>query len=155
MWEFQLMRAPFQVLIIPFQICNSVIKFAVFKRSDAGYWQFIAGGGEENETPKQAARREALEEAGIPNNLQFIRLDSTNTVPKCCFAVSKFWPKNLYVVPEYCFAVDMQNRDIALSSEHSEYRWATYDEARGMLNWDSNRNALWEINERLKASHGA
>jgi hypothetical protein len=29
-----------------------------------------------------------------------------------------------------------------------------YEEACNLLRWDSNRNALWELNERLKAPHG-
>ena len=149
------MRSPFQILVIPFRKGNSAIEYAVLKRSDAGYWQFIAGGGEDNETPEQAARREALEEAGIPRDMPLIRLDSTNTLPKDNFAAAGLWPGDLYVVPEYCFAVDLGKRSIALSSEHSECRWVRYEESRNMLRWDSNRNALWEINERLKNRLGA
>ena len=28
--------------------------------------------------------------------------------------------------------------------------WLTYEEAIKKLTWDSNKNALWELNERLK-----
>lgn len=51
----------------------------VFRRADDGNWQFITGGGEDDETPQQAAR----------------------------------------------------------------------GEARSLLRWDGNRNALWELGERL------
>jgi dATP pyrophosphohydrolase len=125
------------------------------RRRDAGYWQFIAGGGEDNETPEQAARREASEEAGIQDDARFIRLDSTSTVPKEDFAAAALWPSDLYAIPEYCFAVDMRNRNIAMSSEHSECRWAPYEEARRLLRWDSNRNALWEVNARLNKESNA
>ena len=37
-----------------------------------------------------------------------------------------------------------------LSSEHKEYRWVKYDEAMRLLKYDSNKTALWELNERLK-----
>jgi len=41
------MRAEFQVLVIPFiREPEGKIKYAVFKRSDGKYWQFIAGGGD-------------------------------------------------------------------------------------------------------------
>jgi dATP pyrophosphohydrolase len=143
------MRAPFQVLVIPFRKSNSNIEYAIFKRSDADYWQFIAGGGEDGETPEQAAQREASEEAGVSSDSHLIRLDSTSTVPKENFAAAKSWPSTLYVVPEYCFAVDLGKSDIAISPEHLEFRWVLYGEAQKMLEWDSNRNALWEINERL------
>ncbi|WP_425448387.1 hypothetical protein [Dethiothermospora halolimnae] len=42
-------RAPFQCLIIPFMIENNVPKFAIFKRADMRIWQFISGGGEDDE----------------------------------------------------------------------------------------------------------
>jgi dATP pyrophosphohydrolase len=144
------MRAPFQVLVIPFRRSDSGIEYAVLKRSDADYWQFIAGGGEEGETPDEAARREAMEEAGVPNSAPLVHLDSTSTVPKENFAASHVWPRHLYVIPEHCFAVNVGEHPVVISREHSECRWVSYEEAGKLLKWDSNRNALWEINERLK-----
>ena len=41
--------------------------------------------------------------------------------------------------------------DPLLSSEHSEYRWCDAIEAQKLLKYDSNRVALWEQCERLKA----
>jgi broad specificity phosphatase PhoE len=38
---------------------------------------------------------------------------------------------------------------ITLSREHTDYRWVAYAEAARLLRWDSNRTALWELNERL------
>jgi hypothetical protein len=40
---------------------------------------------------------------------------------------------------------------LAVSGEHRKVRWVSYDEARSLLKWDSNGDALWELNERLKA----
>jgi dATP pyrophosphohydrolase len=71
-------------------------------------------------------------------------------VPKECFAAAALWPPEIYVIPEHCFAVDVSNRVIALSAEQTELRWVSYEEASGLLKWDSNRNALWELKERLK-----
>src|SRR5215216_3724181 len=65
-------RAPFQVLVLPFRIVDtSTFEYALFKRSDEPYWQGIAGGGEDAETPLAAARREAFEEAQIPPSTTF------------------------------------------------------------------------------------
>jgi len=36
-----------------------------------------------------------------------------------------------------------------LSGEHRDIHWLPYNEAYDRLTWDSNRNALWELNERL------
>jgi len=42
------MRAPFQVLVIPYRSMASALEFAVLKRSGANDWQFVAGGGDPN-----------------------------------------------------------------------------------------------------------
>jgi dATP pyrophosphohydrolase len=54
------------------------------------------------------------------------------------------------VIPQYTFAVHVESDNITLSHEHTEFKWATYEEADQMLHWQSNRTALWELNERLK-----
>ena len=59
------MRAPFQVLVIPYKIINNEILYGIFLRSDMKVWQTISGGGEDDESPIEAAKREANEEAGI------------------------------------------------------------------------------------------
>lgn len=41
------MRAPYQVLIFPYIKTDDSIQYAIFNRSDYGYWQGIAGGGED------------------------------------------------------------------------------------------------------------
>lgn len=143
------MRRPFQVLVIPFHRRQAGPEFAVLKRSDSGNWQFVAGGGEDAETPVQAAKREASEEIGITGEM--IPLDSLSTVPRDCFAAAISWESKVYVVPEHCFAVDVRSNNIVLSNEHTEFKWLAYDEACALLTWDSNRNALWELNERLKS----
>jgi len=140
------MRAPFQVLVIPFRWKASAPEFAVLKRSDADYWQFVAGGGEDSETPIEAAQRETKEEVGIVGDVT--QIDSLATVPKDCFAADS-WGEDVYVIPEHCFAVSVGNVEIHLSSEHTELQWVSYEQACSLLKWDSNRNALWELNQRL------
>lgn len=43
-------RAPYQVLVIPFDDTRD-LRVAVLRRADMDVWQFVAGGGEEGETP--------------------------------------------------------------------------------------------------------
>ena len=143
------MRAPFQVLVIPYKIINKKILYGIFLRSDMKVWQAISGGGEDNETPIEAAKREANEEAGIEYSANYIKLDSTCTIP-VEFVTGKFtWGKDVYVLNEYTFVVDVTDKDIVLSDEHDDVKWLTYDEARKVLEWDSNTSALWELNKRL------
>ena len=98
---------------------------------------------------QHAARRETKEEAGIAGNM--IPLDSLCTVPKSCFGAADSWGEDVFVIPEHCFAIDVGDRDLCLSQEHTESRWVTFDQACALLKWDSNRNALLELNERLRA----
>jgi dATP pyrophosphohydrolase len=144
------MRAPFQVLVLPYRYSiKGRTEYAIFKRSDAAYWQFIAGGGEGEETPIEAAKREANEEAGIPFHFEYITLDSKNTVPIEGVTGEFTWGENIFVIPEYTFGVRSDDREIVLSKEHTESVWLGYQEAVAMLKWDSNKNALWELNARL------
>ena len=62
------MRQPYQTLIFPYKRENNEILFAIFLRDDMKVWQGICGGGEENETILDTAKREAFEEAGINYN---------------------------------------------------------------------------------------
>ena len=146
-------RQPEQVLVLPFRRGPDGIAFAVFRRSDrdAPCWQGIAGGVEDDETPEQAARREMGEEAGIVPGARLIALDAVASIPADEFAASREWGPDVYVVTEHCFGVEMPvGAGIVLSREHTDVRWAGYEEAAALLEWDNNRTALWELNQRLK-----
>ena len=58
-------ETPFQILAIPYRYINDTPFYCVQHRSDCDQWQFIAGGGEDKETPEEAAKREILEEGGV------------------------------------------------------------------------------------------
>lgn len=146
------MRAPFQILAIPYVIKNNLPLYCVFHRSDFDQWQFISGGGEDSETPIQAAKREICEESGITAE-KVIKLTSMCYIPTDIFPKHYLcnWAEDTYVVPEYTFAFNCE-ADIKLSNEHTEYIWLTYEEAKARLKWDSNRTALYELNCRLLAA---
>ena len=57
---------------------------------------------------------------------------------------------NIYVVYEYAFGVLIFDEEIQLSEEHEKYKWVSYDEAIELLKYDSNKTALFELNERMK-----
>ena len=143
------MRQPFQILVIPFRRVHGGFEFAALRRSDSDYWQGIAGGGEGNESPELAAKREAAEEAGIPSTTQFFRLQTTSSVPVHHFEERSFWPTDLLVIPEFSFAVDCTEVELEISPEHIEAYWGPYRDVHDRLKWDSNRTALWELQERL------
>lgn len=145
-------RAPFQVLVLPYRkLADGRILFAVLRRNSktGGYWQGIAGGGEDNETPLDAAKREAAEEAGISPMSCFLLLESKVTIPVVNVCGFK-WGRETLVIPEFAFGVEVEDQEIVLSKEHSEFKWLPFEYAYKELYWDSNKNALWELNHRLE-----
>lgn len=145
-------RAPYNTLTIPFRWRNGVLEFAVFYRRDLSVCQFIAGGGEDDETPFDAAQREAKEEASIQvPEANWIKLDAKASIPRTAFPDAP-WPDEVQVVTEHSFAVPATGLAIRLSHEHERYQWLQYDRAERELTWDSNRVALFELNRRLMQS---
>ena len=119
------MRAPFQILAIPYRIVDGTPMYCVFHRADHDQWQFIAGGGEDNETPLAAAKRETFEEGGV-HSIQWLGLKSLSYVPVTIISEMrrKHWDSSTYVIPEYTFGFECQN-DVRLSPEHTDCVWLT------------------------------
>lgn len=141
-------RAPFQVLVLPWRRRDGALEVAVFHRADHDLWQFVSGGGEDVETPLEAARREAHEEAGIPPTAPYLQLDSMTTLPACWYEAWSTWPADILVIPEHAFAVEVS--EVARSAEHRDLAWLGVAAAMERLSFDSNRHALWELGERLQ-----
>ncbi|MCK6578330.1 MAG: NUDIX pyrophosphatase [Anaerolineae bacterium] len=144
-------RAPFQVAAFPFRrrSATSNVEYAIFRRSDEGYWQSIAGGGEDEETPLQAVQRESFEEAGIPAHCAYLELQTRTSVPVIHFLNRQHWNSALLVIPVFYFGVAVPDAEIRLSWEHAEVRWVTFQEGQALLKWDSDKTALWELDQRL------
>jgi dATP pyrophosphohydrolase len=142
------MRAPFQILAIPYRKKREY-QFCVFHRADIDQYQFVAGGGEDDEKPSDAAVREIWEETGI-GAASVIPLTSMAYIPASVISEKhrKSWAKDTFVIPEYAFGFEC-DADIILSDEHTGYEWLDYREAMSRLTWDSNRTALYELNCRL------
>ena len=143
------MRAPYQVLVFPYYINDKGIEYAIFRRSDDKCWQAISGGGEDGETVIESAKREAFEEAEISLDSNFLKLDTVNSIPAEEFADSIYWGEDVYVIPENCYGVEITDKQLKISYEHTEYKWMSYAEAISYLKWDGNKVALRELNKRL------
>ena len=142
-------RAPFQVLVIPFRKQYNKYEFCIFHRTDLSFWQWISGGGEDDETPLKAAKREAYEEGNISSYNLYIELESTTSIPAKFFEeIVRNYPSRI-VVPEYSFGVEVSEM-ISLSYEHSDCQWVDYNKAIELLKYDSNKTALYELNQQLE-----
>jgi dATP pyrophosphohydrolase len=143
-------RAPFNVLVFVHRRVGESIEYALLRRADAGYWHTVSGGGEDDETPLEAARRETHEEAGLPIHAEFLRLDTIMPVPVSAYGDSYLWAKDLYVIPQYCFGVQAHDDRLVLSREHTAYRWLDYQEAHRLVEYEGSKIALWELDRRLR-----
>lgn len=145
-------RAKMQVLVIPFFQEGNSVQYCIFRRADMGIWQFIAGGGEADETPLETARRETREETGIGPNAVFHQLASICSIPTQIFSerIRADWGEECLVIPEYAFAARVHAMEIVLSAEHVKYRWVDYHTALQLLKFDSNKTALWELDQKIK-----
>lgn len=146
------MRVPYQVLIIPFIKEGNKYYYAVFRRKDLDIWQFIAGGGKDDETPLETAKREVYEETLIDKKSHYIRLASTTTIPAVNIHGLKWG--DIIMIPEISFGVEAPTKELKISSEHTQYLWLSCNDAMNRLRYDSNKSALWELDYRLKNGLG-
>lgn len=130
------MRQPYQVIVIPYH----KNLYAVLQRK-SGHWQWVSGGGEDNETPLETAQREVKEEIGIEKDI--VELKSLAYIPSQNIG---HWKDKNILIPEYSFAVETDSFNLSISDEHIRYEWLTYEQALERLEWGSNKEALRELN---------
>lgn len=148
-------RAPFQVLVLPYRRrAGAQLEYAIFRRADDDAWQGVAGGGEDDETPREAAAREMREETGIMS-ARLVQLDVVGTISVEHFDARGRWDPSVREVPEYAFGVEVDGVEISLSTEHRQIAWLTFEDAMARLRWQSNRNALSELHSRLSVAGDA
>ena len=56
----------------------------------------------------------------------------------------------MVLITQHRYPYKYRRNHTKLSSEHKEVIWVKYDEAKDNLKFDSNKTALWELNEKLK-----
>ena len=123
---------------------NIEMKFLLLKRAKTKLyehlWQGVAGKIEENETAYQAAIRELKEETGFdPVNI-FV-----------ADHISKFYEAHrdrMNLVP--VFGMQVENMEVALSNEHSEFKWLDFEDAYKMLVWNGQKDGISSVNDMAK-----
>ena len=145
------MRLPIQVQAILFRKINGRTQYLLLKRIpgtggfEEGFWQPVTGGIEEGEKRTEALKREVSEETGIKN---FVRMVEN-------VHYDEFWDffkreARQRLIKEFVFGVEISsNEKVAISREHSEYRWCSYEEALKLLRWNENKEALKRLNRIL------
>lgn len=101
----------------------------------SGHWDFIKGRIEKNESLKQAALREAMEETGI-TDIEFI----DGFEEKIQYGY-QFGGKA--VRKEVVFFLAKTNaKDVKISHEHLDYIWLEYDDALKKTTYQNAKNLL-------------
>ena len=124
-----------------FRETDKGIEFLLLKRSDnqvyPGLWQMVTGKIKAKEKAYQTALREIKEETGlIP--LQLWVAPTVN---------SFYEPKKEYICLLPVFAARVENNEIKLSDEHTEYKWGDKATAQKLLAWEGQRKAVQIIED--------
>jgi dATP pyrophosphohydrolase len=137
-----------QVVIFADTACGR--EYLLLRRSSAvgGFWQFVTGSLEADETHRQAAVREVCEETGIPTReSDLIDLKLTNNFQIAAEWRAKYAP-GVSENEEVCFALKVDKCEVALDpAEHEAYLWVTGPTALDMLYWQSNKRALAALDD--------
>jgi len=117
-------------------------EFLMLKRNKEhdGIWQPVTGKAEKGEKILETAKREVKEETGLKDFVRIIDLEYS------------FKFKNKHgEFEEYAFGFEVspQVEEISISYEHQNYSWVNSETANELLFWDSNKEILKLINNRL------
>ena len=124
-----------------FREAENGIEFLLLKRAGnqvyPGLWQMVTGKIKAKEKAYQTALREIKEETGlIP--LQLWVAPTVN---------SFYEPKEEYICLLPVFAARVENNEIKLSDEHTEYKWVDKATAQKLLAWEGQRKAVHIIED--------
>ena len=117
--------------------------YLMLKRNTGKYyehlWQGVAGKIEKGETAWQAAVRELKEETGKKPVKMFV-----------ADHIASFYDTSkdrIQMVP--IFGIEVENSEVQLSKEHSEYKWVSFEEALTLLTWKGQEEGLRTVHDEI------
>lgn len=117
--------------------------YLMLKRSTGKHyehlWQGVAGKIEKGETATQTVIRELEEETGKKPKKLFVadHIASFYDVRK----------DRIQMVP--IFGIEVENSEVQLSDEHSEYKWVSFEEALTLLTWKGQKEGLRTVHDEI------
>ncbi|MBU0529601.1 NUDIX domain-containing protein [bacterium] len=122
--------------------------YLMLKRSTGKYyehlWQGVAGKIEKGETAWQAVVRELEEETG-KKPVKMFAADH----------IASFYDARkdrIQMVP--VFGIEVENSEVQLSEEHSEYKWVSFEDALTLLTWKGQKEGLRTVHDEIISRDG-
>lgn len=138
------MRQPIQVGIVVARQRGLEWEYLMLRRvkQGGGFWQYVTGGVEDEESPLEAAIRELREETGfVVETLEAIDYARSFPVPE---SMKHHYDYGVTELIEHSFLAKVaSDSEPGIDPiEHEEYRWCTAEEASRLLYWPSNKEVL-------------
>jgi lipoyl(octanoyl) transferase len=108
-----------------------------------GYWSLVSGGVEPQETPREAAERELIEETGLKAEVSELPVALSYSLLDDPPAIRARYGPGIETVTVHPFVADAPaGWEPTLDAEHDVYRWCGLDEALELMAYDTARDAL-------------
>jgi lipoyl(octanoyl) transferase len=119
--------------------------FLVMRRAPErlGYWSLVSGGVEPEETPREAAQRELLEETGLRAEVRDLPITLSYSLLDDPPAIRARYAPGVETVTVHAFVADAPTGwEPTLDAEHDLHRWCDYDDSVALMIYDTTRRAL-------------
>jgi 8-oxo-dGTP pyrophosphatase MutT (NUDIX family) len=120
-------------------------KLLVLRRAPErlGYWSLVAGGLEPDETPREAAQRELLEETGLVTEVRELPVALSYSLLDDPPAIRARYAPGIERVTVHAFVADAPaGWEPTLDAEHDVHRWCELEEALELMVYETTRAAL-------------
>jgi 8-oxo-dGTP pyrophosphatase MutT (NUDIX family) len=108
-----------------------------------GYWSLVAGGVEPDETPREAAGRELLEETGLRAEPAELPLSLSYSLLGDPPAIRARYGPGIETVTVHAFVTEApEGWEPILDAEHDVHRWCDLEAALALLPYETTRDAV-------------